>query len=155
MSKLEPGLYRATVNSVADRIVLVDSTGWGYYTSVGDAKMLANKCDRITDARPLIVLDLKDPTEIARALRISFHPATITGALFINIADQIEAQTKPARIPEPGLWGVVKASAECERRPRHWLHDERGWATLSDAYSTRVTSFEHLIDPTLIHEGVS
>jgi hypothetical protein len=65
-------------------------------------------------------------------------------------ADQIEAQTKPVRIPEPGLWGVVEASWDVTVRTV-WVHDRFGWAS----HSGQTVPWVDLIDPTLVREGVA
>jgi len=107
---------------------------------------------QVTSARPLIVLDLTD-----------HNPAVLVDVLACNgygeLADQIEAQTKPARIPEPGLWGVVEATLEdslsiapgtfrfvrIHTGPRHWMRTE----------TTVCFDWSELIDPTLIRKGLS
>ena len=47
------------------------------------------------------------------------------------IDNQVEARTaKPARIEEPGQWGVVKAGWPDNLGPTcHWVRDEYGWTT--------------------------
>jgi len=87
----------ATVNGTPDVVVMVQTTG-GWATVVGGATR-----DIITDARPLIVL--KDPDDMP-----SNHYSRLVAFLrhggWDFTADQIEAQTKPARIPEPTKSGV-------------------------------------------------
>src|SRR4249919_2886719 len=65
------------------------------------------------------------------------------GAILNCIAAQIEAQTKPARIPEPGLWGVVEAqfapSASGSTRRlagrERWVRvGDEGWRSANDGY---------------------
>lgn len=145
MSALEPGLYRATVRGVpGESIVMAGNMGMTYtFTVGGDVR----RCYVVTDARPLIVLDLTD--YLAHTLALDLQQGR-----WGDIADQIMAQLKPARIEEPGLWGVVRASAPCVTRLLFWVRDERGWATVGDN-SFRVSSFDDLIDPTLIREGLS
>jgi len=64
---------------------------------------------QVTDARPLIVLDLS--AFISDAALVADLRAGMTWGLN-NIADQIEAQTRPPRIPEPKHVGsLVMASA--------------------------------------------
>jgi hypothetical protein len=66
------------------------------------------------------------------------------------MADQIEAQTKPPRIPEPGLWSVVEAGAG--RIPiRRWVHHEEGWWVADTGDRLR---WEDLEDPVLIRDGI-
>jgi hypothetical protein len=64
----------------------------------------------VTDIRPLVVLDL-DAGEVAGLVdvlnRSADGMASVHPGLSGKVARQIEQQTKPPRIPEPGLWGVV------------------------------------------------
>jgi len=110
---------------------------------------------QVTDARPLIVLDLKDPRQFAKFLRNSSLGGRTS---FTDAADQIEAQVKPARIPEPGLWGVVEAYEFPDRRDprRTFIHtcSEPDWPWGADG-DTNHWKWDNLIDPTLIHEGLS
>ena len=74
------------------------------------------------------------------------------------IADQIEAQTKPPRIPEPGLWGVVEAEAKgvngnTVTARKRWVRDEQGWIEVA-GNGWRVSDFKYLVDPVLVREGV-
>jgi hypothetical protein len=99
--------------------------------------------------RPLIVLDMKgmSPTPI------------LTGFLreqgYDWLASQIEAQTEPARIPEPGLWGVVEASSK-------WFDGRREYVRIRPTLGTKgewhgehgAAEWSVLIDPILIREGV-
>lgn len=74
------------------------------------------------------------------------------------LADQIEAQTKPPRIPEPGLWGVVEAGhkhLDDGRRSQfvrvattgraQWVEREAeaDWCT-----------WDALVDPVLVRDGI-
>lgn len=110
------------------------------------------------DVRPLVVLDLDDPTLSgnygARVTNLLDHLRRGTNVAQ-HLADQIEAQTKPPRIPEPGLWGVVETTFK-DGRSRH------GWAVrrLTDGGSDWQDGsgdyhrWDDLINPTLIREGV-
>ena len=145
MSALKPGLYRATVRGVANVTVLIRATGYGftpdYIAGVGSFAP-----DEITDARPLIVLDTNalSARNIAQILRSSGYA---------GIADQIEAQTKPARIPEPLHWGSkVRSSTgrtfvllDIGSLGRRWI----------DEYSGILWAWGDLIDPVLLREGVT
>jgi len=144
--KLKPGLYKATVRGAAGVVVLVDDMGRGWTDRVQD-----NFChmpSKITDARPLIVLDLDD--------RYTYKAAALMGHLrrggYDYVADQIAEQTRPARIPEPGLWGVVS-----DANGNHWTnygpnqHSSREWQSESGSRF----GWDNLIDPTLIREGIS
>ena len=110
--------------------------------------MTAAHKKRTVAARPLIVLDMKgmNPTPI------------LTGFLrevgYDWLAAQIEAQTKPARIPEPGLWGVVEAGLKTyDVGVRYqWVRHENYW--MSRSFSAPA-EWANLIDPTLTREGVN
>ena len=146
MSALEPGLYRATVKGVADTLVLLNEAGSPRWYSA----------DEITDARPLIVLDLTH-VQIGRFL----YSLRATGNVEDRkIADQVEAQTKPARIPEPGLWGVVDAtrqelnsSTRIDTQGR-WVRVALGGCPWVHEGTKYTAEWDHLIDPTLIREGI-
>jgi hypothetical protein len=65
----------------------------------------------VTDVRPLVVLDLVNAAQTVKTLRILVNRLGMFQAgVVAELADQVEAQMKTPRIPEPGLWGVVEAS---------------------------------------------
>ena len=72
---------------------------------------------QIVDARPLIVLDLdeNDARHLVSYLEITVeeHPeqlGSVGRAIYTNVADQIEAQTKPPKPFQPmGVGAVVRA----------------------------------------------
>lgn len=158
MSALEPGLYRATVRGVADQIIkVVDPESYGATCTVHtpDGKCVCHEFGKVTDARPLIVLDLD--SDEARHLvshlqnTVENHPenlGSVGRAVFTAAANQIIDQTKPARIPEPGLWGVVEADGY------RWVRFHNGdyhWGNSGG----NASAWDDLIDPTLIREGVT
>lgn len=108
----------------------------------------------VTNVRPLVVLDLDDPAAFAADLRWS-HEEWASRDFANWLADQIEAQSKPPRIPEPGLWGVVEAAYEGRRiqskwvrmldggPDEQWTNDEGDWVDWDD-----------LINPVLIRPGI-
>jgi len=117
----------------------------------------------VTDIRPLVVLDLGDYDNravtylrnIANDDRAFDGGPTPRAKLVHLIADQIEAQAKPPRIPEPGLWGVVKASTQEGGYVRRWVrdggHENAEWVAIE---ATMRREWDDLIDPVLIREGV-
>ena len=147
MSALEPGLYRATVRGVKDVTVMVDgSTQIHTLTLVRDVwgnDYSTHHEHQVTNARPLIVLNLEGYSAPSFVTRLR-------AAGFDTIPDQIEAQTKPARIPEPGLWGVVEAKVAAVYGPCNWVKDEYGWVS----HSGVTVKWDLLIDPILIRAGV-
>lgn len=102
------------------------------------------------DIRPLVVLDLDGLVEPQRLVD-SLRHSSLCGshAIADAIAEQIEAQTKPPRIPEPGLWGVVEATHPL--LPTHrWVHHEKDRWVADQGTSC---GWDDLRDPVLIREG--
>ena len=165
MIALEPGLYRATVRGVADQIVLLTATAppdpWFAFEpqSSGPSSRWFRHAD-ITDARPLIVIDLSGVNVLAFTDDLR---GGLGGTVACNVADQIIEQTKPARIKEPGLWGVVEATFLNQRTRQPFLRDNikenvgGGWVAIYGPPGTdkRRVDWDSLIDPTLIREGLS
>jgi len=142
VSALEPGLYRATVrgNPGPESIVMVGNDITYSLEPNGEAR----QCYVIEDARPLIVIDTNPISAQVIALILRSNG-------YAGVARQIEGQLKPARIPEPGLWGVVEATvANFEGDKATWVHDPYGWVS----HSGYTREWGALIDPTLIREGV-
>ena len=154
--QLKPGLYRATVRSVPDQIVMVNDDGNGFtINKIGVCG--GHVPSLITDARPLIVLDLAD-YDAGYVIEVLRHPHHLWAN---RVADQIEAQTKPARIPEPEPGEHVTACARpTPDQPEEFLRlrwsktrDEEGWHWVALA-TGHVYEWHNLIDPTLVREGV-
>ena len=153
MSKLEPGLYRATVRDVANVLVFIGGTGLGS-TAAPVRSCYLHDSRFITDARPLLVLDREDPIVAAFVKAYAQRPGDPTGGLLNKMATLIEVQIKPARIPEPGLYGVVDATIDDRRRRFvRIFDDDTGYRWLSPGFNT--LGWTHLIDPTLVRDGVS
>ena len=158
MSALEPGrFYKATVEGVPDVVIMItDDYDRGFTArQVPDVPngTYGHAPEDITDAYPLIVLDLEDPADYAATLRqIGLHTE---GIRLRNIANQIEAQTKPTRIEEPGLWGVVEASSTYLHERLPYIHTEKygPWAWTTQGRGS--VTWADIIDPTLIREGLS
>jgi hypothetical protein len=103
VSALEPGLYRWSFGGKSYDGIMDCDGDFSYLSS--DGRHCTRGHGYTTDARPLIVLDTNPVSVkvIASILRASGYR---------RIADDIEAQTKPARIPEPKHIGsLVTASA--------------------------------------------
>lgn len=143
--KLSPGLYKATVRGVPDVTVLLNERN--EWRSIVQVKgMIGHHHNDITDARPLIVLDTKDSNGTLYHQLVAYLRRGGWGIT----ADQIEAQTKPARIPEPGLWGVVEASSMDYSSRRTYLHSLDGkWGSVKG-----FNRWDRLLDPTLIRDGI-
>ena len=111
-----------------------------------------------------IFLDLDDfydlttkDTSIVQALRQAAYVVRdqpTEWAILTQLGRAIEAQIKPARIPEPTLWGVVEATRLGWHRGQ-WVHcDGDVWRSLRDDGHEWV-AWTSLVDPTLIREGVT
>jgi hypothetical protein len=141
VSALEPGkVYTATVRGETDVVFKADEFGL--------VKGSSTPSSSVTDARPLIVLDLL-PTQVIGLVHLLSNPLRHDWAG--PIADQIEAQTKPARIPEPGLWGVVRASLPDDTTVCSWVHI-RGSRWYTEHHG--VAAWDVLVYPTLERDGI-
>lgn len=141
----EPGIYKATVRGVPGVTVLIDQTGMGHHDAVPSGARHTVFGDNLADARPLIVLDPESDQVREFLERKSGLP----------LLDLIESQIAPSRIPEPGLWGVVKAAYNAGGYlypPLEWVQVEDGsWMSRSGTCD----NWHSLIDPVLIREGLS
>ncbi|WP_330473787.1 hypothetical protein [Terrabacter sp. C0L_2] len=168
MSTYEPGTVAvATVRGVPNvRVFYRETHGegdWAY--SPDPARGLEYSCDSVhlgvvTDIRPLVVLDLGPgsiPAERAvKLLRTVTYPEAEFPRLRNWLADQIEAQATPPRIPEPGLWGVVEASWDSKHPttiPRaEWMRTKGNeWRSCISNVAAR---WDDLVDPVLVRPGV-
>jgi hypothetical protein len=99
-----------------------------------------------------IQLDFSNGPDVSTTL-VHLRDGCSDGCSVIRLlADQIERQTKPPRIPEPGLWGVVTAG---DLTRDYWIHyrangEEQWFSTDSGVTST----WDDLIDPTLVRSGI-
>jgi hypothetical protein len=155
----KPGtVAKATVRGVPNVRIVRGDGHWALAADTDDFITDRNAPALIADVRPLVVLDLDDPrlsgspdvrrTNLLEHLRKGTNVAQY-------LADQIEAQTRPPRIPEPGLWGVVEAHTEDGEERRRFVrhddaHDGRAW----ERRGVR-RAWDELIDPVLVREGVS
>ncbi len=144
----EPGMVAiATVRGRENvRVFLDDQDSLPWHTSTSIDGVMFHGDHQVTDIRPLVVLDLVNaPTaeDVCRVLREDG---------FGNFADPIEAQTKPARILEPGKYGVVVAAIVGPHPIREeWVSEGKFWRALDSG--ARV-EWANLADPELIREGV-
>jgi len=103
-----------------------------------------------------IVIDLEGAeAEAIEDLRSAAHSLSgrdLRRVWLFAIANQIEVQTRPARIPEPTLWGVVLAYAtKGDTVRREWDHRHDGWWT--PGYT--VFPWANLVEPILLREGIN
>lgn len=156
---LEPGrVYRVTVRGETNVLVIARSDGT-VTTSEPLGGYWSHGADEITDARPLITLDLRDPADAVREIRAVADAARhiCEWEVVDIIADQIEAQTKPPRIPEPDQIGaLVKASqvGECDGSDRVWVRFSYGTDCWIDSLS-HIRSWSDLADPELYPFGAT
>jgi hypothetical protein len=100
----------------------------------------------IQDIRPLVVLDL-DYIRFERYGMPQILHLMRTDHRLAPMADQIEAQTNPPRIPEPGLWGVVTDNGDDT-----WVCTEPGrWTRIVDGVEW---PWVDIADPVLIRDGI-
>ncbi|HLN78764.1 MAG TPA: hypothetical protein VK204_17095 [Nocardioidaceae bacterium] len=160
------GVYLATVKGVPNVVVIprprssggVD--GWLSTKRIESAVIF--KADSVTDIRQLVVLDPKQ-VPLSEVMNLDVkglrsyadsveHKAAFGAAnLLRHLADQIEAQTKPPRIPEPGLWGVVATGMADGSSVDYWTHGHGGWVNERGEHR----EWPSLDSPTLVREGIS
>ena len=120
----------------------------------------------VTDVRPLVVLDPENPSlryfvqswKSVAPQEESGTETTVRAARYI--ADQIEAQIKPPRIPEPGWSEKVLAHTLDDPTPREYVRftisrnqfSTRQWYGHGGSQAQR---WDDLIDPVLVREGVA
>lgn len=155
MSEYQPGIVAvATVRGVPNvRVFRLPEGDWAHAAEVpgSDTNMFndISEAEQVTDVRPLVVLDPADE-HVAGFLRSAGASVYYTH----DVVRQIEAQTKPPRIPEPGLWGVVEATWEAgdgKGLRCHWIHNHYGW--VSEVHDL-TKKWDDLDRPTLVREGV-
>ena len=158
MTEYKPGTVARLKTWGKDATAVRYTRGWAYVpdmsgTGAGTVGYSDDDCGGFTDIRPLAVLDPADEVvETFVREHTNGTPGNPTCVHSRPIARQIEAQTEPPRIPEPGLWGVVEAHTvgNPERR--------RFGRTKTDTWVPEQTAtgygWDELIDPTLIREGV-
>lgn len=163
MSEYQPGTVAvATVRGVPG--VRVMYVGAGMWRSVDSLA----RGDQITDVRPLVVLDLdevfRDPLETPKPLRLATFLREITSwtgrrqaggdAHLERLADQIEAQTKPPKIPEPIALGAVVEDAQGQRWVRaSTFTTVRHWRGCDDSTQGR-ERWENIDAVRVLSEGV-
>lgn len=142
--ELERGIYKATVNGVTDQIVMSDGVGAAACAAPLGGFLGFTYGEAITDARPLTIIDLGERQHREYVLDILRQPRhDWTNA----VVDQIEAQTRPARIPEPGWGEKVRAWTAGNGHEREFLRYKVGdpdfrWADGCEQYR-----WADLIDP--------
>ena len=164
MSDYKPGQVAvATVRGVPNVRVMRSATGWwseGYVKDFG-----YHGIGLVTDVRPLVVLDPSAlrgkmtaapsaeelPHWFRQAANANKHGDMTLGSQALRlIADQIEAQTRPA-IEEPGLWGVVATGYDDGSSVDYWTHGPGGW------FNERgdLVEWGSIKSPTLIRKGAN
>jgi hypothetical protein len=99
-----------------------------------------------------VVLDLRTANpHVSREDVLSHLIETLRGAVWLScnrLAGQIEAQTKPTRIPEPGKYGVVR-----DKHGVEWVtYGQHRWVQLDQGL--RDWPWVDIEDPTLVREGL-
>jgi hypothetical protein len=115
----------------------------------------------VTDVRPLAVLDPKDYPRLSRAWEntsVAMKQGHSLPFVLDRLRKDIEAQTKPPRIPEPGLWGVVEAKPSTDpetKRQEFVRYPSQGDSP--DRWESKwfgSMAWDELLDPVLIRPGV-
>lgn len=140
MSEYEPGTVAvATVRGVEGvRVMYVvgDLLGSGAWLSsryVHGGR--SHGPGEVTDVRPLVALDLGDnPSYVAKLLRRVVEEDGLGAHTFDYLANQIEAQTKPPKPPEPQGLGAVVEDSEGRRWTRFASYTD-AWAQNGDQYA--------------------
>jgi hypothetical protein len=158
MTNYEPGAVAiATVRGVPNvRVFRYHGRNWISAETVGEPRLRSrlHSNEQVTDIRPLIVLDL----DYLRFLSGAGQPAVIEHlrrhVATAPLAEQIEAQTKPPRIPEPtGFAPVVEAGVAQHDVRLQWSRNEQGFWFCKDS-DEYARNWGELIDPTLVRPGV-
>ena len=111
--------------------------------------------DTKSDEWPLASESVRDLRGYAGVVRSSGHFGA--SELIDLIADQIEAQTKPPRISEPGIGGIVRAGLVglADRPAKLRVRLPQGWVNLeADGVHINSWDWSELVDPVLVREGV-
>jgi hypothetical protein len=156
MSTYEPGQVAvATVRGVPNvRVWRKSHDGIAWLSAVAVGGSILHSNEDVTDIRPLVVLDHSHILDAVNGLDTALYDfdwfSDDERSAVSELRDLIEQQTKPPRIPEPGLWGVVEA-AHALVPTRRWVHHEEDrWV----ADEGTVTYWVELRDPTLIRPGI-
>ena len=133
-----------------------NGTAWAH-TNDETGQVLTSQ-DRLSNIRPLVVLDLEvigkhlptrgDWSEAVHSLRHKKDPAAFF-TTNLRIAEQIEAQTKPPRIPEPSLYGVVSSEDDAGLTTYFW-HSHGGW----HGENGSLVEWNDIHSPKLIRDGI-
>lgn len=160
-TEYEPGTVAvATIQGESVRVVADHDGCWIVFGHSFFKSIKQNNDHYITDIRPLVVLDLDDPRATLavlgdHAIELDNAGSTYSLPVLNELRDQIREQTKPPRIPEPGLWGVVEAHVMSGSNPQatyRWVRTAVGWVPIGSMQ--RPHDWSDLFDPTLIREGV-
>ena len=153
MTTVEPGrVYLATVRGVPDTLCIVRRYDRLAHDLIGDmgATYLADATDFVG---PLVVLNIDNET--ASELRgcsdtLHEHGYSNSGDFLSDLADEIAKQTKPPRIAEPGLWGVVSTGLG-DSLLHHMHRMDGGWVDQDGC----LRDWPDLLDPVLVRDGVA
>lgn len=167
MSECAPGAVAvATVRGVKGvRVFRYTTGGWVSGERVNATRLHGDHV--VTDIRPLVVLDL-DPTlitedmgarrnepqrfvDMLREAADNFF-STEAARLARKVADQIEAQTRPPRIPEPGIGHFVNARKPDRTHANFVRITKRSWVELGDGGGW---DWDDLIDPVEVEGGAA
>ncbi len=156
-----PEVVRATVRGVPDVVVFQHADGT-WFEPGADYGLRFTPDERVTDRRPLVLIDPEDCTR--QALEIAQHAGDATGVrpgtdiahIRRAVEDALRSLAQPAP-PEPTGLGAVVRGRWGSARPTEWSRNRDGfWVALNHG-ATRpiVTDWASLNDVTVLHEGWS
>lgn len=132
--------------------------------SVTSAKGVYDLATEKVVSKDAVVLDLNavDPIyprwgvveHVVAALRYAAKgDRTYSRRVMGDLADQIAAQKKPPRIPEPGWGAIVEAGVDAHDERLLWTPNDQGfWSCKNpDEYARH---WQQLLDPVLVRDGI-
>lgn len=168
----EPGTVAvATVRGVPNVRVIRDDRKDAWLSGATIDGFQFHVRTQVTDVRPLVVLDVGDSEFAAKMMieTLCIAQARISGSIvdlhrkrsdiarLQALIDQIEAQTKPPRIPEPPAFGAeVTAGQKGAPVPRRWIRAYSNPAIGSHPWTdgNHLARWDDLIDPVLVRPGI-
>lgn len=150
VTNLKPGVVAVVSSWRGELRGMKSHAGW---MVVDGSQTRGLEDTEVTAVRRLIVLDLLpySPGILANLIE------SIDMAGHVSVAQSIREQTKPPRIPEPGLHGVVQARTLRGEGALQWTRYTTGDGYRNQWIGTNgdVAFWEYLVDPILIQGGSS
>ena len=151
MSEYKPGTVAvATVRGVPNVRIVRGDGHWAIAANTDDFIMDRHSDGLVADVRPLVVLDLDEFDRAEAAECVRGHRADDCRVVE-RIADQIEAQTRPPKPPEPQGLGAVVEDAEGER----WVRLDSDMYPWFAQGSRDFSAWDHIAAVRVLSEGVT